>query len=119
MKKAVSLVRISTTLQSEENGGTGVQFQTDKLVQYSNLNDFDHIKTITDVASGGLETRDGIEELKEMIGNNEVDIVMVWNVSRAFRSMIYFVKFYEYLKKNGVELISVSEGIRSSRKEVK
>tara|TARA_A100000164_G_C21866945_1_gene753062 strand:+ start:242 stop:1063 length:822 start_codon:yes stop_codon:yes gene_type:complete len=117
LKKAVSLVRISTTLQSEEHGGTGVQFQTEKLLHFSTLNDFQHIKIITDVASGGLDTRDGIEKLKEMIGNKEVDIVMVWNVSRAFRSMINFVKFYEYLKKNDVELISVSEGIRSSRKE--
>ena len=117
MKKAVSLVRISTTIQSEENGGTGVQFQTEKLLQFSNLNDFQHIKTITDVASGGLETRDGVELLKIMIERNEVDIVMIWNVSRAFRSMIYFTKFYEYLKNHNVELISVSEGIRSSRKE--
>jgi len=117
MKKAVSLVRISTTIQSEENGGTGVQFQTEKLLQFSNLNDFQHIKTITDVASGGLETRDGVDLLKIMIERNEVDIVMIWNVSRAFRSMIYFTKFYEYLKNHNVELISVSEGIRSSRKE--
>ena len=31
--------------------------------------------------------------------------------------MIYFADFYKYLKKHNVELISVSEGIRSSRKE--
>lgn len=116
-RNTYSLVRISTTLQSEEKGGTGVQFQTEKLSQYANLNDFNLIKTITDVCSGGLETRDGIEELKTDIVNGKVDIVLVWNVSRAFRSMIHFTKFYEFLKDHKVELISVSEGIRSSRKE--
>ena len=117
MKNTFSLVRISTSIQSEENGGTGIQFQTEKLSQYATLNDFNLIKTITDVCSGGLATRDGIEELKSHIENGEVDVVLIWNVSRAFRSMIHFTKFYEYLKKHDVELISVSEGIRSSRKE--
>ena len=111
------LVRVSTKLQSEENGGTGIQFQSEKLSQYATLNDLTLIKTITDICSGGLETRDGIEELKSHIENGDVDVVLVWNVSRAFRSMIHFTKFYEYLKKNKIELISVSEGIRSSRKE--
>ena len=117
MSRAVSLIRISTTLQTEEKGGTGIQFQTEKLSQYATLNDLTLIKTITDVCSGGLETRDGIEELKTDIENGSVDIVLIWNVSRAFRSMIHFTKFYEYLKKYKVELVSVSEGIRSSRKE--
>jgi site-specific DNA recombinase len=116
MKNTFSLVRISTILQTEEHGGTGIQFQTEKLSQYSKLNDFNLIKTIIDVCSGGLETRDGIEELKSHIENGDVDIVLIWNVSRAFRSMIHFTKFYEYLKKHDVELISVSEGIRSSSK---
>ena len=66
------------------------------------MNDLDHIKSITDIASGGLETREGIEELKTMIRSNMVDVVLVWNVSRAFRSMIHFVKFYEFLNENNV-----------------
>jgi DNA invertase Pin-like site-specific DNA recombinase len=111
------LVRISSHIQSEKNGGTGVEFQSNKLSQYSTLNDFNLIKTITDVCSGGLETRDGIEELKLHIRNGEVDVVLIWNTSRVFRSMIHFSKFYEFLKEHNVELISVSEGIRSSRKE--
>lgn len=115
-KRAVGIVRISTTLQTEENGGTGVQFQTEKLTQYSNLNDLKLTKTITDVASGGLSTRDGIEELKKDILDGLVDIVLIYNVSRAFRSMIHFSKFYEFLNKHNIELISVSEGIRSSSK---
>jgi len=109
----ISLVRVSTKLQSE---GTGLEFQSEKIKQYSELNDFNLLKTISDVASGGLETRDGIEELKGDIENGGVDCVLIWNVSRCFRSMVHFSKFYEYLNKHNVELISVSEGIRSSSK---
>ena len=117
MKNTFSLVRISTIGQTVENGGTGIPFQKEKLSQYATLNDLNLVKTITDVTSGGLETREGIEELKTHIENGDVDVVLIWNVSRAFRSMIAFMKFYEYLKNHNVELISVSEGIRSSRKE--
>ena len=117
MIKTYGLVRISTKLQSDENGGTGIQFQSEKLSQYAKLNDLHLTKIITDVCSGGIEHRDGINELKSHIEKGEVDVVLVWNTSRAFRSMIYFSKFYEFLKEHNVELISVSEGIRSSRKE--
>ena len=107
MKNTFSLVRVSSQIQTEEHGGTGIQFQTEKLSQYATLHNLNLVKTITDVCSGGLETRDGIEELKIHIENGDVDIVLIWNVSRAFRSMIHFTKFYEYLKKHDVELISV------------
>jgi len=113
MINTIAMIRVSTQLQTE---GTGLEFQSEKLKQYSKLNDFNLIKTISDVASGGLETRDGIEELKTDIENGGVDCVLIWNVSRAFRSMIHFSKFYEYLNEYNVELISVSEGIRSSSK---
>jgi len=114
--RVIGLTRVSTTLQSEENGGTGIQFQTEKIRQYANFNDFDYIKTISDVASGGLETRQGIEELKTHIENREIDAVLIWNVSRCFRSMRHFSNFYEYLKQHNVELISCGEGLRSSQK---
>ena len=116
-KRTIGLTRISTTLQDEKNGGTGLEFQKTKLVQYSELNDFNLIKIISDVASGGLETRDGVEELKKDVIDGKVDVVLIWNVSRSFRSMVHFSRFYEFLNKHDVELISVSEGIRSSRKE--
>ena len=114
MKRAYGLCRVST-INQEHN--TSIEHQKEKISQYSNLNNFNLVDVITDVCSGGLETRDGIEEIKSLIDDGKVDVVLIWNTSRAFRSMIAFSKFYEYLKTNSVELISVSEGIRSSRKE--
>ena len=57
----IALIRVSTILQTEENGGTSIQLQTEKLKQYADLNDLDLRDTIIDVTSGGLENRDGIE----------------------------------------------------------
>ena len=81
MKNTYGLTRISTTLQVE---GTGLEFQSTKLKQYAELQDFNLVKIIEDVASGGLETREGVEELKQHIIKGDVDVVLIWNVSRAF-----------------------------------
>jgi len=112
-KKTIGLVRISTVIQSE---GSGLQFQTEKILQYGLLRDIEVDKIITDVCSGSLESRDGIEELKSLIENDEVGKVVIWNCSRFFRSMLLFSQFYDYLKKHKVELISVSEGLSSFSK---
>ena len=41
MKKCVSLIRVSTDLQTEKNGGTSLQIQRDKLSKYAELNDLE------------------------------------------------------------------------------
>ena len=39
MKKTYGIVRISSTSQSEKNGGTGVEFQIEKINHYALFND--------------------------------------------------------------------------------
>ena len=116
MKKTFGIVRISSVSQNEKNGGTGVEFQTTKLKQYAKLNDYDLGGIFVDEVSGAIADRDGIRKLKLLIDGDEVERVLIWNTSRAFRSMIHFSKFYEMLKDNDVELVSVSEGIKSTNK---
>lgn len=116
MKKTYVVVRISSVSQSELNGGTGVEFQTTKLKQYADLHDYEIGDIFVDEVSGGLADREGITKLKSLIKEGKVERVLIWNTSRAFRSMIYFARFYEMLKENDIELVSVSEGIKSSNK---
>jgi site-specific DNA recombinase len=116
IKKTYGLVRISSHSQNEKNGGTGVEFQTKKLNQYAELNDYEIGEIFVDEVSGAIADRDGITELKELIKKGLVKRVLIWNTSRLFRSMVLFAQFYEMLNKNNVELISVSEGIKSSEK---
>ena len=115
-KKTVLLVRISSVSQNELNGGTGVEFQTTKLKQYAEFNDYDIGNIFVDEVSGSVAERNGITKLTKLISDGLVDRGLIWNTSRAFRSMIHFSKFYEMLKNNNVELISVSEGIKSTNK---
>jgi len=115
-RKSVGLVRISSHTQDDLNGGSGLQFQEEKITQYCELHDLDLVKVVSDICSGSFETRDGIDEVKSLIENGEVEVVVIWNTSRCFRSMLHFTRFYEYLKKYKVELLSVSEGLSSFSK---
>ena len=112
--KAFGLARISSHNQAK---GTGLEYQSKKLTQYAELHELELVKVITDIASGALETRDGIEEIKAEIEKGNVDVILIYNTSRCFRSMLHFANFYEFLNENNVTLISVSEGIRSDTKE--
>lgn len=112
--KAFGLARISSHIQAK---GTGLEYQSKKLTQYAELHELELVKVITDTASGALETRDGIEEIKAEIEKGNVDVILIYNTSRCFRSMLHFANFYEFLNENNVTLISVSEGIRSDTKE--
>jgi len=116
MKKTYGIVRISSISQNEKNGGTSVEFQSKKLNQYAILNDYDLDKIFIDEISGVVADRDGITQLTKLIEEGNVQRVLIWNTSRLFRSMVLFAQFYEMLNKNNVELISVSEGIKSSEK---
>ena len=116
MKKTYGIVRISSTSQNQKNGGTGVEFQIEKINQYALFNGYQIGEIFVDEISGAIAERDGITNLKRLIEENKVERVLIWNTSRAFRSMIYFARFYEMLKENDVELVSVSEGIKSTNK---
>ena len=60
--RAISIVRVSTILQTDENGGTGIQFQTEKLQQYADLNDMNLIKTIQEQAAPQMQPEMNTED---------------------------------------------------------
>ena len=66
-KKTYALVRISSTTQSEKNGGTGVEYQTKRIKQYADLNDYDLGDIFVDEVSGAIAERDGIKKLTKLI----------------------------------------------------
>tara|TARA_Y100001980_G_C14491644_1_gene268652 strand:+ start:195 stop:998 length:804 start_codon:yes stop_codon:yes gene_type:complete len=110
---SVGLCRVSS--HAQENN-TSLQFQEEKIEQYCKLHELKLSKIVSEVCSGSLQTRDSIEEVKELVKNNEIEVVVIWKSDRCFRSMLAFSKFYEFLKNHNVELRSVSEGLSSFSK---
>ena len=107
------LVRVSTIGQ-EDN--TSIGFQTEKIEGYSKLHDLELKDVFVDVMSGASENRDGIERITKLIKQGECKKIIVWNISRLFRSMVLFANFYQMCNDNDCEIISVSEGIKSFSK---
>tara|TARA_R100001082_G_scaffold110372_1_gene90135 strand:- start:993 stop:1784 length:792 start_codon:yes stop_codon:yes gene_type:complete len=114
--KTIGLIRVSSHTQDDLHEGTGLQFQLEKVQQYVKLHDYNLIDVVSDVCSGSYETRDGIDKVKSMIKNTDVNRILIWNTSRLFRSMSHFSNFYEFCKKHNVELVSISENISSFSK---
>jgi len=112
-KVSVGLVRVSSHTQ---DNNSSLQFQEEKILQYCKLHDLKINKIVGEVCSGSIETRDSIEEVKDLVRNNKVGVVVIWKSDRCFRSMLHFSRFYEFLKKHNVELRSVSEGLSSFSK---
>jgi len=110
MKKGYGIVRVSSLTQQDN---TSLGFQTEQISNYTKLNNINLVEIISDTASGGLETRDGIEKVKSLILEGKVDSVLIMKVDRCFRSMLGFARFYKFLQEHKVELISVSEGLSS------
>ena len=110
MKRGFGLIRVSSLTQQDN---TSLSFQTEQISNYTKMNDIELVSTISDTCSGGFETRDGIEEVKSLILEGKVDVVLIMKVDRCFRSMLGFAKFYKFLEEHKVELISVSEGLSS------
>ncbi len=107
------LVRISTTGQIDN---TSVEFQSEKIQGYSKLHDLELKETFVDVISGASSNRNGIDKITELIKSGDCKTIIVWNISRLFRSMVLFANFYQLCKDYDCEIISVSEGIKSKSK---
>ena len=107
------LVRISTLGQIDN---TSIDFQTDKIKGYSNLHDLELKETFVDVISGASSNRDGIDKITDLIKQGDCKTIIVWNISRLFRSMVLFANFYQLCNDYDCEIISVSEGIKSKSK---
>ncbi len=104
----IALVRVSSISQKDN---TSLDHQKTKIRQYCELNDIQLHTTISEVESGGTETRKGLQELHSLVEKGEVKRVIVLNISRYSRDLFYGLKWLKYLNDNGVELVSIEENI--------
>jgi len=113
MKRAVGIIRVSSLSQKTN---TSLDFQKEQIVLYSKMNGLTLVDVISDVCSGGLPTREGIEKVKKMVLDGKVEVVLTSKADRIFRSMLGFSKFFSFLKEYDIELVSCSEGLSNKNK---
>ena len=71
-------------------------------------------ESFDDNVSGMHFDRDGIEKICEAVEQNQIDAVIVKDLSRLGRHRTQTAVFIDYLKKHDVRVISVTENIDTS-----
>ena len=70
-------------------------------------------ESFDDNVSGMHFDRDGIEKICEAVEQNQIDAVIVKDLSRLGRHRTQTAVFIDYLKKHDVRVISVTENVSS------
>ena len=96
--------RVSTSEQTTAN-------QKLELEQVADRMGWTITQTFTDVISGASAKRPGLDALMLAVARKEVDMVMVWDVSRLGRSLSHLVSLLEEFHAKGVNLYFHQQGI--------
>ena len=96
--------RVSTTDQTTAN-------QRLELEQVADRMGWTITQTFADVISGAKAKRPGLDALMLAVARKEVDMVMVWDVSRLGRSLSHLVTLLEEFHAKGVDLYFHQQGI--------
>ena len=112
--KLIGYIRVSTEEQSRE--GVSMAVQTEKIRQYSQLQDHELVAIIQDagLSAKNIKGRPRFQAALGRILAGESDGLVVWKLDRAFRSTRDALDVAESLNKNGKALISISETLDTS-----
>ncbi len=72
------------------------------------------IRVYVDVGTGRTASKEGIDNLCQDIENKLIRIVLVPNLSRVFRNVVFFQSFLQLCEKYEVQLISLRENVDTS-----
>ena len=106
MKTAI-YCRVSTQDQTTDN-------QALELRETAEKQGWTVIETFTDVISGARANRPGLDALMKSVNRKDVDMVMVWDVSRLGRSLSHLVSLLEEFQACSCDLYFHQNGLNTS-----
>ena len=102
--KAAIYSRVSTDKQTTDN-------QTQELVAVAERNGWITQAVYSDVISGAKEKRPQLDALMKAVIKREVDVVLIWDISRLGRSLQHLLKLLEEFHAKGVDVYFHQQGI--------
>lgn len=106
--KVVAYCRVST---SDQN----VETQLSCIQKYCEAREWELAEVYTDIGiSGAKEQRPALDRLKSDAANGKIKTVLVYKFDRMARNVEHLLECLELFRRNGIDFVSVSEGIDTS-----
>ena len=102
--KAAIYSRVSTDKQTTDN-------QTQELLAVAERNGWTVEAVYSDVISGSKSKRPELDALMTSVIRREIDIVLIWDISRLGRSLQHLLKLLEEFHSKGVDVYFHQQGI--------
>jgi len=113
MKKVIGYVRVSTEIQVEKDNS--VRNQTSSIKKYCESVGYDLVGMFQDEGISGLRNdREGLNKMMSVIKRDNVDMVVVYSLSRLGRKLVDVIGWIDDLEKKNVEFLSIKENFGSS-----
>ncbi len=112
MTTAAIYCRVSTDNQEAE--GTSLQTQLDACLNYCHGKVYDATYRFSEAYSGLTIDRSKLNELRKLVRNEQIDVVVVYCLDRLSRDPTHGVILTQELEKHGVILEAVSETVEST-----
>ena len=113
MKKVIGYVRVSTEIQVERDNS--VRNQTSSIKKYCESVGYDLVGMFQDEGISGLRNdREGLNKMMDVIKRDNIDMVVVYSLSRLGRKLVDVIGWIDDLEKKNVEFLSIKENFGSS-----
>jgi len=112
MKTAAVYYRVSTDNQEAE--GTSLQTQLEACLKYCHDKGYDVAYSFSETYSGLSLERPKLSELRELVRNERIDVLVVYCLDRLSRDPTHGVILTEELERHHVTLEAVTETVDSS-----
>jgi site-specific DNA recombinase len=108
--RAVGYVRVSTEHQADR--GVSLDAQTDRIRAMATVKAVELSEVIVDAGESAKDLkRPGMQRLLELVGQRQVDTVIVVKLDRLTRSVKNLWELLEAFERRGVALVSVEEAL--------
>ena len=107
--------RVSHDNQREADGGKSLRMQLEKGKSWIALNNAELVDVFTDeaISAKSIKGRAGFQKALKMVYSDQADALIIYSLSRGFRSTQDALHVFEELNRRGKVLVSLTEQIQS------
>ena len=107
-------VYCSVSTEGQEQDGTSLQTQLEACRKYCETRAYEVTFEFSEAWSGLSLERPKLDELREMVRSERIDVVVVYSLDRFSRDPVHGVILMQELEKHGVRLEAVTETVDNS-----